>query len=176
MSCRRPSNTSNSVTTPRSPMSGVAPSTSTMGSRRRAAAMASPSLVWAFSRTRNASSSAWKMLRSTISGAPSSSLLKSFMLFTPFVCLRSTSLPKAHGNRCDDRSGYLLFPFVQLRAQPFFLLTEFRRELGAEVLRSEDLPNFDLGLSLHRVGAALDPLNRLFLGLHLPQPKAGDQL
>src|ERR1700720_2412014 len=45
MSIRRPSNTSNTVTAPRSPMSDVAPSTSTIGSRRRAAAMASPSLV-----------------------------------------------------------------------------------------------------------------------------------
>jgi hypothetical protein len=36
MSIRRPSNASNSVTAPRSPMSGVAPSTSTIGSRRRA--------------------------------------------------------------------------------------------------------------------------------------------
>src|SRR6266567_3942680 len=51
------------VTAPRSPISRVVPSTSTMGSRRRAAAIASPSRVWAFSRTRNASSSAWKVLR-----------------------------------------------------------------------------------------------------------------
>src|SRR6266853_1000727 len=78
MSIRRPSNASNSVTAPRSPMSGVDPFTSTMGSRRRAAAMASPSLVWAFSRTRNASSAAWKVLRSTIVGAPSSSLIVYF--------------------------------------------------------------------------------------------------
>src|SRR6202023_2389629 len=82
MSIRRPSNTSNTVTAPRSPMSDVAPSTSTIGSRRRAAAMASPSLVWAFSRTRNASSSAWKVLRSTILGAPSSSLMMSFIVLS----------------------------------------------------------------------------------------------
>src|SRR6516162_3420545 len=80
MSIRRPSNTSSSVTAPCLPMSGAAPSTSTMGSRRRAAAMASPSLVWAFSRTRKASSSAWKVLRSTIVGAPSSFLMMSFIV------------------------------------------------------------------------------------------------
>ena len=39
-----------------------------MGSRRRAAAIASPSLVCAFSRIRSASSSAWKVARSTAAG------------------------------------------------------------------------------------------------------------
>jgi hypothetical protein len=41
-----------------------------LGSRRRAAAIASPSCVCAFSRTRSASNSVWKVLRSTIWGAP----------------------------------------------------------------------------------------------------------
>jgi hypothetical protein len=45
MSIPRASNASNSVTAPRSPMGGVAPSTSIMESRRRAAAMASFSCV-----------------------------------------------------------------------------------------------------------------------------------
>src|ERR1700728_4164306 len=82
MSNRRPSNTSHSFTGPRSPMSGVALSTSTMGSRRRAAATASPCFVRAFSRTRTASSSAWKVFRSTILGAPSSSLVMSFIVLS----------------------------------------------------------------------------------------------
>src|SRR5215472_8166104 len=80
MSMRRPSNASSSVSAPPSPMSGVAASTSTIGSRRRAAAMASPSCVCAFSRIRKASSSAWKVLRSTILGAPSPSLMMSFIV------------------------------------------------------------------------------------------------
>src|SRR5215469_8869975 len=53
-----------------------------MLSRRRAAAMASPSFVWALSRTRNASNSAWKVLRSTILGAPTSSFMKSFIVLS----------------------------------------------------------------------------------------------
>ena len=39
-----------------------------MGRRRRAAAIASPSRVCAFSRTRSLSSSAWKVARSTAAG------------------------------------------------------------------------------------------------------------
>src|SRR5216683_2678075 len=70
MSCRRPSNASSRVSGPRGPVSGVAASTSTMGRRRRAAAIASPSRVCAFSRTRSASSSAWKVARSTAAGRP----------------------------------------------------------------------------------------------------------
>ena len=94
MSSRRPSNASNSVTAPRSPMSGVAPSTSTMGSRRRAAAMASPSLVCAFSRTRSASSSAWKVRRSTIAGVPSSSLMVFIVrLHRPVIRVQRVTAP-----------------------------------------------------------------------------------
>src|SRR5438105_11111032 len=51
-------------------MSGVAASISTMGRRRRAAAIASPPRVCAFSRTRSLSSAAWKVARSTAGGSP----------------------------------------------------------------------------------------------------------
>ena len=50
---------------PGGPVSGRPGSTSVMGSRRRAAAIASPSRVCAFSRTRSWSSSAWKAARPT---------------------------------------------------------------------------------------------------------------
>src|SRR3954452_5587430 len=73
MSICRPSKASMRVTGPRAPISRVAPSTSIMGSRRRAAAIASPSRACAFSRTRSAASSASKTLRSTMLGVPSSS-------------------------------------------------------------------------------------------------------
>src|SRR5882762_4845688 len=63
-----------------------------------------------------------------------------------------------------------------LRAQALFLLSELGRELGAEVLRLEHLADLDLGLSFEGIGAALDPFDRLRLGLHLPQPETGDQL
>ena len=39
----------------------------------------------------------------------------------------------------------------------------------------EHLADLDLGLAVERVGAALDPLDRLFPGLHLDQPVARDQ-
>lgn len=78
MSILRPSNASNSVTVPRSWISGVSAFTSTMGSRRREAAMASRSFMCSFSRIRNASTSAWKVLRSTTFGALSSSFMLSF--------------------------------------------------------------------------------------------------
>src|ERR1035441_10336561 len=70
MSCRRPSNASSRVSGPRGPVSGVLGSISTMGRRRRAAAIATPSRVGAFSRTRSRSSSAWKAARPTAAGRP----------------------------------------------------------------------------------------------------------
>src|SRR5690348_12486501 len=63
--CRRPSNASARVT---GPVCGRLASTSTMGRRRRAAAIASPSAVRAFSRTRSPSSSPWKVFRSATAG------------------------------------------------------------------------------------------------------------
>src|SRR5580700_7400271 len=69
MSCRRPSNASSSVTGPGGPVSGRLAATSTMGSRRRSAAIASPSRVCAFSRTRNAASWASKAPRSVTGGS-----------------------------------------------------------------------------------------------------------
>src|SRR5215472_6342241 len=70
MSWRRPSNASSRVSGPCGPVSVRLAFSSTMGRRRRAAAMASPSWVCAFSRTRSVSSSASKVARSTATGAP----------------------------------------------------------------------------------------------------------
>src|SRR5438876_480764 len=70
-------------------------------------------------------------------------------------------------------------PFLlcsDLRAQALLLLPQLGRELGAEVLRLEHLADLDLGILPHRIGAALDPFDRLFLGLHLPDPETRDQL
>src|SRR5215472_7474962 len=72
MSWRRPSNASSRVTGPPGPVSVIPASTSTMGRRRLAAAIASPSRVCAFSRTRSLSSSAWKEDRSATRGSPGS--------------------------------------------------------------------------------------------------------
>src|SRR5262249_23983392 len=51
------------------------PSSSTIGSRRRAAAIASPSRVCAFSRTRSSSRAACQVARSTTGGLPGRLLL-----------------------------------------------------------------------------------------------------
>src|SRR6476660_1669323 len=63
-----------------------------------------------------------------------------------------------------------------LRALALVLLAQLGRELSAEVIGLEHLANLDLRLPGHRVGAALDPFDRLFLGTDLPDPVAGDQL
>jgi hypothetical protein len=65
---------------------------------------------------------------------------------------------------------------LDLIAQAFFLRPQLRRELGAEVFRFEDLADLDLRFGSRRVGATLDPIDRLLLRLALPDPEAGDQL
>src|SRR3712207_1567510 len=65
---------------------------------------------------------------------------------------------------------------VDLSAQALLGLAQLRRQVLAEVLGLEDLPDLDLRLAPHRVRAALDPLDRLLHGADLPQPEAGDQL
>src|SRR5712692_7356512 len=62
----------------------------------------------------------------------------------------------------------------RLRAHALFLLPELGAKRGTEVLGLEHLANLDLGAVPE--GRPLDPLDRLFLRLHLPQPEAGDEL
>src|SRR3954471_3995474 len=64
----------------------------------------------------------------------------------------------------------------RLLAQARLLLAQLGGELLAEVLGLEDLADLDLRLGLHRVGAALDPLDRLFERLDLDDPEARDEL
>jgi hypothetical protein len=54
------------------------PVDSTIGSRRRAAAMASPSRVWAFSRTRSSSRAVCQVATLTMGGRPGSAVVGSF--------------------------------------------------------------------------------------------------
>src|SRR5437879_613326 len=68
----------------------------------------------------------------------------------------------------------LLLLLRRLCADSLLLFAELRRERLAEVLRLEDLPDLDFGSPAER--GALQPLDRLLLRLHLPQPEAGDQL
>src|SRR2546425_9176139 len=61
-----------------------------------------------------------------------------------------------------------------LRANALLLFPELRGELRTEVVRLEHLANLHLGAATE--GSALEPLDRLRLRLHLPQPESGDQL
>ena len=53
---------------------------------------------------------------------------------------------------------------------------KFRGKFRAEIFRLEYLANLDLAVLVVRVGAAFDPLDRLFFGRDFPQPEPGDQL
>src|SRR6266480_6461204 len=68
----------------------------------------------------------------------------------------------------------LLCPGARLPAHALLALPCLGRQGGTEVRRLEDLPNLDLEAVVE--GRALEPRDRLVLGLHLPQPEAGDQL
>ena len=61
-------------------------------------------------------------------------------------------------------------------AKALFLRTQLRRERRAEIVRFKHLAKLDLGFTGHGIGAALEPLDGFFPGLHLPEPEAGDQL
>src|SRR5471032_1498442 len=51
--------------------------------------------------------------------------------------------------------------------QTLFLRHRFGRGDFGEILHIVHLPDFNLGIALERVRAALDPLDRLFLRFHL---------
>lgn len=93
-------------------------SNSTIGSRRRAAAIASPSCVCAFSRARKASTCASKAYRSTIVGTASSSHVLSF---TAFISTRSV-----RPDRCSDNAvrGTQLRKWLGLGSYHFVFRTE----------------------------------------------------
>src|SRR5262245_39383705 len=88
----------------------------------------------------------------------------------PWLCL----LVERGAARSTTASRLLLFR-RHLRAQPLLLLPQLGREGVAEIVRLKHLADLDLRFLARRVGAALDPLDRLLLRLHLPQPEAGDQ-
>src|SRR5215469_12134522 len=60
-------------------------------------------------------------------------------------------------------------------AEVFFLLNFFVVEGGCEVLGLQDLADLYVGFAFVGVGASLDPLDRLFERLNLPEPEAGDE-
>jgi hypothetical protein len=50
---------------------------------------------------------------------------------------------------------------LDLCAEPLFLLAEFRRELCAEILGFEHLPNLKLASFVRGIGTTLGPIDRL---------------
>src|SRR6266550_2200799 len=62
----------------------------------------------------------------------------------------------------------------RLCAYALLLCPQLRRQRGTEIVRLEDLANLDLGAAVE--GRPLEPLDRFVLGLHLPQPEAGNEL
>src|SRR6266851_5250602 len=64
----------------------------------------------------------------------------------------------------------------RLRPPALVLLPQLGRVRLPEVVRLEHLANFDLTVVAGGIGDALDPFDRLFPRLHLPDPEAGDEL
>src|SRR3954451_5717471 len=93
MSSSRPWNRLRNGTGPSGPTTSTVPSNSTIGSRRRAAARASPSWVWAFSRTRSSSRAACQVARSTTGGRPGSAVVR----FLGVVVIASSGVSRAGG-------------------------------------------------------------------------------
>src|SRR5580704_3072390 len=126
MSCRRPSNASSSVTGPFGPVSAVVASTSTMGRRRRAAAIASPLRVCAFSLARSLSSSAWKVAWSATAGLRG--LADSFVMTVSSSCFRVCGFgePFDHAEPPVPLGGELGHgPGGLLEAAGFYLVENF---------------------------------------------------
>src|SRR5262249_9100389 len=67
----------------------------------------------------------------------------------------------------------LLFLLGELFADLAVMLDRIARR---EILELEELADLDLAVALVRIGAALDPLDRLLQRLDLEDPVAGDQL
>src|SRR5262245_35622411 len=65
---------------------------------------------------------------------------------------------------------------VGLGTQAVLLLAQLRRQRRPEVVVLEELPDLEHGLVAGGVGAALGPLDRLFLRLDLPHPVASHEL
>src|SRR5262245_39782334 len=90
------------------------------------------------------------------------------------TCLRSAATEFAC--RRVTRGGVLIASTLRVAltrgARALLLLTQFGRELRAEVLGLEDRAQVDVAL-LER--GALQPLDGLVHVAHLPDPEAGDQ-
>src|SRR5262245_7144812 len=71
---------------------------------------------------------------------------------------------------------FSLLALLHLRSQACVPLPDFRRDRIAEVLDLEHGPELNLAFLLVRIGATLNPVQRLLQRRHFPEPKAGDEL
>src|SRR5215211_2535859 len=108
----------------------------------------------------------------TIRARPAISLADSILQTASIARCASEAITASDQPACRRR----LLVVGRPRPQPLLLVPELGRELVTEVLGLEHLPDLDLGLSLVRIGTALDPFDRLVQRLHLDQPVARDQL
>src|SRR5262249_5334879 len=86
--------------------------------------------------------------------------------------------PSVRTTTADGSRARATWGLLDLRQLLVELARLFDRRAGGEVLELEELPDLDLTLLSRAVGSrrALGPLDRLFPGLHLDEPVAGDQL
>src|SRR5690606_5557486 len=82
--------------------------------------------------------------------------------------------PPLRYERYACSSGLRLRLLLDLRTQLFFLGAQLRRELLTKILGLEDRPNRYLGAAIER--RALQPFDRFFNRLDLPNPVASDKL
>jgi hypothetical protein len=65
---------------------------------------------------------------------------------------------------------------LSFRAKTLFLFLQFQSQLWTEILWRKDLSNLDLALAGKRIWTLLQPFDRFFLRIHLPDPITGGQL
>src|SRR5689334_14454689 len=106
-------------------------------------------------------------MRSKISGSPKSPASEAASARNSPRIRIVVSFPVFRSRCLRPVDALLPLLCLDLGAEALLLLAQLRGELGAEVLRLEDLANLDLRFALHRIRAALDPLNALFEGPHL---------
>src|SRR2546421_8557700 len=122
-----------------------------------------------------ASSSATPTLR-TIRARPAMSLADSIRQTASIArCVSVAVTPTDHiifqspsASRGTATAALSLRRLLDLRAQALLLLSEFGSELRTKIGGFEHLTNFNFGFNPSWIRAALEPLDRLFHGPHLP--------
>src|SRR5437667_77115 len=101
--------------------------------------------------------------------SPTGSSIAASRSTAAIFCLISSSRPSSS---CLRSSRVFRRQRSIARCLALALRPELGSQLRPEVVRLEHLANLDLGPPAER--GALEPLDRLLLRLHLPEPEAGD--